>query len=86
MAGERQQNKENEARTVYVVFAAAAHHATGGSLEQQIMAIQLEREDAERLETAYNTRDRSEDHVSERAFTQRYSVPYVAPAVRDLAG
>ena len=86
MAGEKQQDSESQASTIHVVFAAVAHHATGGNLGQQIMAIQLDREVAEEMEAEYNERDRSGEHVAERAFTQRYSVPYVAPAVRDLGG
>jgi hypothetical protein len=85
MPGESKQNSQN-ARTVYVVFAAAAHGDTGGRLGHQIVAIQQDREEAEQLEATYNGRDRSEDGVSARAFTQRYTVPYVAPAARDLTG
>ncbi len=71
-------------KTIHVVYAAAAQHSTGAQMPQQVVAVQEDRKAAEDLEAAYNSRPDSEDHLSERAFIRRYTLPYVAPAVRDL--
>ena len=73
-------------KTVYVVYAAEADHATGSGLSLQIVAIQDSPEAAERLEAAYRDLEAESDHVARRVFTQRYTLPYAAPAVRDLIG
>lgn len=73
-------------KTIYVVYAAEAHHATGSGLSLQIVAIQDSREAAERMETAYRELEAESDRVARRVFTQHYTLPYAAPAVRGLIG
>jgi hypothetical protein len=86
MPADRGGSSQTSSRTIYVVFAAAAQKTTGAQLAQQIVAIQEDRERAEQAEADYAARGGNGDHVSERVFTQRYSLPYVAPAVKDLMG
>ena len=86
MAEGRDGEKSAGAGSIYVVYAAGAQHSTGAQMTQQVLAIQRDREAAERVEADYNDRTNGGERVSERAFVQRYTLPYVAPAVKDLGG
>ena len=69
---------------VHVVFSITVNKETGAQGARQIIGIFQEREDAEKLENAFNEQEQKSEEVIIKAFTMRYTLPFVAPIAKDL--
>ena len=76
--------KKQEMSSVYVVFASTANAETGGQVSRNIIGIFEHPEEAERIEKKFNEEKEKADGVITRAYSIRYALPYLAPALKDL--
>jgi len=71
-------------RSVFVVFVATVDTQTGGLKSRNIVGIYGDAVEARKLEQRFNEEEQKATGVVVKAFVTRYSLPYVAPAVKPL--
>ena len=75
--------EDQQTKVVHVVIMATLNHSTG-SIQQNIIGIFDNEDDAKNLEERFNAKDYKTKDAIAKAFRHRYRLPYFASSVKDL--
>ena len=82
--GSPQPEPDEKKSSVHIVFVATVDTKTGGMKSRNIIGIFDDVVEAKQLETKFNQQEKKVEGIVVKAFTTRYALPYVAPAVKHL--
>ena len=82
--GAQQREPDEKKDSVHIVFVATVDMKTGGMKSRNIIGIFDDVLEAKQLETKFNQQQKKVEGLVIKAFTTRYALPYMAPAVKQL--
>ena len=81
---EPQQEQPAEKESIHIVFVATVGVKTGSLHSRNVIGIFDDIVEAKKLERKFNAQQHESEGIISKAFCLRYSMPYVAPAVKEL--